>query len=61
MQATYPLALVCRILDAPRSTVYHRRSKGGERRRPGPKTDIGDEQLLLAVRLVLENSPLWRG
>ncbi len=57
METTYPLAAVCRILDAPRSTIYHRRAKETERRRPGPPTDIDDEQLLRAIRPVLANSP----
>ncbi len=57
MEASFPVATVCRILDAPRSTIYHRRSRGGQRCRPGPKTDISDDQLLGAIRLVLENSP----
>ena len=58
MEASYPLASVCRILDAPRSTIYHRRARGDDRCRPGPRTDIDDEQLLGAIRVVLENSPL---
>ena len=57
MAASYALATVCRVLHAPRSTVYHRRAKGDEYRRPGPKADISDEQLLRAIRLVLESSP----
>ena len=57
VEGSYPVTTVCRILHAPRSTIYHRRSKGHERCRPGPKTDISDEQLLRAIRLVLEKSP----
>ena len=55
MEGSYPVTTVCRILHAPRSTIYHRRSKAAERCRPGPKTDINDEQLLRAIRLELEN------
>jgi putative transposase len=57
VEASYPVATVCRILDAPRSTIYHRRSRDGERRWPGPRTGISDERLLRAIRLVLEDSP----
>jgi putative transposase len=57
VEAAYPMAAVCRILDAPRSTVYHRRARGSDQRRPGPRTDIGDDQLLVAIRAVLEASP----
>src|SRR5215212_5636561 len=31
----YPLATVCRVLEAPRSTVYHRRGRGQGPRLPG--------------------------
>ncbi len=57
VDTSYPLAAVCRILGAPRSTIYHRRGRDHEGRRSGPATDIDDEALLRAIRLVLQNSP----
>jgi putative transposase len=53
-----PLALVCRVLGAPRSTVYARRGQAaGPRMRPGPTTPIGDDELVRLIRRVLADSP----
>jgi transposase InsO family protein len=52
-----PVAAVCRVLGAPRSTVYARRLAGGQRGRPGPATSISDEELLRLIRQVLADSP----
>ena len=56
MELDYPLAAVCRVLGAPRSTVYHRRARL-EPRRPGPRTEVSDDQLLVLIRSVLAESP----
>jgi putative transposase len=53
---------VCTVLDAPRSTIYARRSRQGDDnviplRRPGPVGAIDDEQLLALIRQVLADSP----
>jgi hypothetical protein len=37
-----PVAVVCRVLDAPRSTVYARRARTDPLVRPGPATSISD-------------------
>lgn len=51
---TYPLAMTCAVLGAPRSTVY---AQGVEPqaapKKRGPKTAVSDEQLLVAMREVL--------
>ena len=52
----HPLAIVCRVLAAPRSTVYARRLSDGTTR-PGPATDIADSDLLVLIRRVLADSP----
>jgi putative transposase len=53
-----PLATVCRITGAPRSTVYHRRSRGAALGcRPGPRTEISDSELLERIRSVIRDSP----
>lgn len=53
------LATVCRVLRAPRSTVYARRvvacSESPAKR--GPRTAIDDETLLRLIRLVIVNTP----
>lgn len=55
----YPLEVVCRVLGAPRSTVYARRlaAQRPSRVRPGPATAITDEELVAAIRQVLDESP----
>jgi putative transposase len=62
MELSAPLATVCTVLDAPRSTIYARRTRaGGDNviplRRPGPVGAIDDEQLLALIRQVLDDSP----
>jgi putative transposase len=51
-----PVAVVCRVLGAPRSTVYARR-QAKVAARPGPATSIGDPDLLGLIRRVLQASP----
>ena len=52
------LATVCRIVDAPRSSVYARRRAdigvGGKR---GPRTELSDEELLVKIRTTITGSP----
>jgi putative transposase len=50
------VAVVCRVLGAPRSTVYARRQSKLPAR-PGPATAIGNYDLLLLIRRVLQASP----
>jgi transposase InsO family protein len=57
MEHHLPLAVVCRVLDAPRSTIYARRRVGGRPGRPGPVPPIGDQELLGLIRQVLVASP----
>ncbi len=57
VEANLALARVCRILDAPRSTVYRRRAQGETDKRPGPRTEVSDDELLAAIRAVLGASP----
>jgi hypothetical protein len=58
-----PLARVCRVLDAPRSTAHYRRrhlrlvADGQLGERPGPVGAIGDEQLVDLIRTVIGDSP----
>ena len=56
MAQQLPVALVCRVLGAPRSTVYARRQSKLPAR-PGPATSIGDQDLLQLIRRVLQASP----
>jgi putative transposase len=56
MEHQLPVAVVCRVLGAPRSTVYDRRQSKVPTR-PGPVTSIGDHDLLQLIRLVLRASP----
>lgn len=55
----HPLELVCRVLAAPRSTVYARRQAASRPRasRPGPATAMGDEELVVLIRQVIASSP----
>lgn len=58
MEGPFPLARVCEVLGAPRSTVYHRRARGellGTR--PGPATQVSDADLTERVRQVISDSP----
>ena len=53
-----PLATVCRITGAPRSTIYHRRSRGEQLGvRPGPKTSVPDDKLTELIREVIVDCP----
>jgi len=53
-----PLAKVCAITGAPRSTIYDRRARADAPRcRPGPTTAIRDEDLTDLIRLVIRDSP----
>ena len=53
-----PLARVCRLSGAARSTIYQRKVVvAGPRRRPGPATELGDEALTAAIRAVVVGSP----
>ena len=57
MEGDLPLALVCRVLGAPRSSIYARRTRGDHHRRPGPATSISDPELLRLIGQVLLASP----
>ncbi len=58
MEGNYPMARVCAVLGAPRSTIYHRRARGDQLGcRPGPKTAISDDELVAKIRHVLVESP----
>jgi putative transposase len=57
MERDLPVALVCRTLGAPRSSVYARRVRAGDRGRPGPASSISDPDLLELIRRVLLASP----
>jgi hypothetical protein len=53
-----PLAGCCRILRAPRSTVYARRRAGDEgSAKRGPRTAIPDDGLLVKIREAIRRSP----
>ena len=56
MELQLPVAVVCRVLGAPRSTLYARRH-AQQRARPGPVTSISDAELLELIRLVLRAAP----
>jgi hypothetical protein len=57
MEHHLALAVVCRVLGAPRSSVYARRAHAGAGGRPGPATSISDPDLLRLIRQVLASSP----
>jgi putative transposase len=57
MERHLPVSLVCRVLVAPRSTLYARRRVGGPPGRPGPMPPIGDQELVRLIRRVLADSP----
>jgi hypothetical protein len=53
-----PLATVCRVTGAPRSTIYHRRSRGNRLHlRPGPATAVSDDELTALIRQVITDCP----
>jgi putative transposase len=56
MEHQLPVAVVCRVLGAPRSTVYARRQSKVSAR-PGPVTSISDPDLVELIRQVLDASP----
>jgi putative transposase len=56
MELQRPVAMVCRVLGAPRSTVYARRQSKAPAR-PGPATSISDHDLVELIRQVLVASP----
>jgi putative transposase len=56
MEHHLPLAMVCRVLGAPRSTIYARR-RPKVPARSGPATSIGDPDLVKLIRQVLAASP----
>jgi len=56
MEHQWPVAVVCRVLGAPRSAVYARRQPKLPAR-PGPATSIGDRDLVQLIRRVLRTSP----
>jgi hypothetical protein len=57
MDHQLPLAVVCRVLGAPRSSIYARRARAGGCGRPGPATSISDPDLLRLICQVLASSP----
>jgi hypothetical protein len=56
MASQLPVAVVCRVLGAPRSSIYARRH-AHQRARPGPATSISDCDLVGLIRQVLDASP----
>jgi HTH-like domain len=56
MERQLPVAVVCRVLGASRSTVYARR-QAKVSARPGPVTSISDPDLLELIGQVLVSSP----
>ena len=57
MERSLPLTVVCRVLGAPRSTVYARRRAGAQPGRHGPVPTTSDEVLVRLIRQVLADSP----
>jgi hypothetical protein len=57
MEHKLPVAVVCRVLGAPRSSIYARRGSAGAGGRPGPATSMSDADLVELIRRVLEDSP----
>ena len=57
MASQLPVAVVCRVLGAPRSSLYARRAAASGRGRPGPATSISDRDLVELIRQVLDASP----
>ena len=55
-----PLAAVCRLTEAPRSTVYARRACEQvpvEHRKRGPKTGMSDDELTAKIKEVIRSAP----
>jgi putative transposase len=57
MEHQLPVAVVCRVLGAPRSSVYARRASARASGRPGPATSISDADLVELIHQVLVASP----
>jgi len=57
MEHNLPLTVGCRVLGAPRSTVYARRRAGDQPGRHGPVPTTSDEELVRLIRQVLASSP----
>ena len=70
----FPIDLLCRLTKVPRSSFYEyrrqmrqaRQERKRARKRPGPKMQVDDDQLLVLVRKVLAESPFatevgWQG
>ena len=57
MEHQLPVAVVCRVLGAPRSSIYARRASASASGRPGSATLISDRDLVELIRRVLEDSP----
>jgi hypothetical protein len=57
MESQLPVAVVCRVLGAPRSSIYARRASASASGRPGPATSISDHDLVELIRQVLRASP----
>jgi len=59
-ELSVPLATVCRVLEAPRSTIYARRIQTTGSvvvSKRGPKTEISDDELVELIRAVIAESP----
>jgi putative transposase len=55
----YPLTMICGVWRVARSTVYAAQERGWEPSNPrkrGPKTELGDEELVEEIRTVLQDS-----
>jgi putative transposase len=57
MDYQLPVAVVCRVLGVPRSSVYARRARAGASGWSGPATSISDTDLVKLIRQVLAASP----
>jgi putative transposase len=57
MEHQLPVAVVCRVLGASRSSIYARRASASASGRPGPATSISDPDLVGLIRQVLDASP----
>ena len=57
MACQLPVAVVCQVLGAPRSSIYARRASAGAGGRSGPATSISDADLVELIHQVLAASP----
>jgi len=61
----YPLHLLCKVVGVPRSSFYEfrrrqreeREARSREQKRPGPKVQVDDRELLEKIREALRRSP----